>query len=65
MTPYIKKGPVYVDGVLAFTATRDLFFGDVAMAEDIVRPDGTAPWNGDAMTAVEKRVLVDREAFTQ
>ncbi len=65
MTPFIKAGPVYVDGELAFTATRDLFIGDVCVAGDILRPDGSQPEAGEPMTDVEKRVMAKMVEFTQ
>ena len=63
--PYIKAGPVYVDGVLAFTATRDLFIGDICVAGDIMRPDGTIPEAGEPMTDAENRVMQHMVEFTQ
>ena len=63
--PYIKAGPVYVSGELAFTATRDLFIGDVLSVGDIVRPDGSQPTKGDPMTDVESLVMAKMVEFIQ
>jgi hypothetical protein len=65
LKPYIKAGPVYVDGVLAFTATRDLFIGDVCAVGDILRPDGSHPKAGESMTDVESLVMAKMVEFTQ
>jgi len=62
---YIKKGPVFVDGVLVFTAARDLFDGDMASAKDIIRPDGSIPYEGQQMTEMEEAILLNAVEFTQ
>lgn len=68
MTPgdvFIRKGPVYVAGKLAFTAARDIYFETFCEPKDIIRPDGTTPKEGDPMTPLEHLVLVEWVEFTQ
>jgi hypothetical protein len=62
---YIKAGPVFVDGELVFTATRDLLVGDPTDPEDIIRPDGSVPERGEAMTPTEERIFLGEVEFTQ
>lgn len=62
---FIKAGPVFVDGELVFTATRDLLEGDFTSPKDIVRPDGTHPEEGGLMTALEEAVILHGLEFTQ
>ncbi len=62
---HIKTGPVFVDGELVFTATRDLLVRAKIEPGNIIRPDGTTPKWGDAMTAKENAVMLGTVEFTQ
>lgn len=62
---FIKKGPVYVDGVLVFTATKDLMRGETVMPEHIIRADGSRPDAGEPMTELEGLISGALVEFTQ
>lgn len=62
---YIKAGPVFVDGELVFTAARDLLEGDFHSPKDIIRPDGSQPYEGELMTEMEEAVILKGLEFTQ
>ncbi len=63
--PFIKAGPVYVDGRLVFTATRDIYSGEPMRWADVILPGGISPKSGAVVPDEIARIARRDLAFTQ
>jgi hypothetical protein len=55
----IPAGPVIRNGVLVFTALRDLHMSELLDPASVMRPDGTSPKRGESLTDAERQVWID------
>lgn len=63
--PFIKAGPVYVNGRHVFTARRDIAMGDLMRGDDVVLPDGSVPQFGDDVPREIALIACGAQGFEQ